>query len=286
MSTKKKLRSQGWFGPTELNLQPAGSRLMEDFYYAGGLPVVLRELLEARLLHGQALTVNGKSLAENVASAENFNRDVIYPYESPFKAEAGLAVLFGNLAPRGAIIKPASGSPQLMTHRGRAVVFESIEDFNARIDDEALDVDEHCILVLKNCGPRGYPGMPEVGNMKLPPKILRKGVRDMVRISDARMSGTAFGTVVLHVAPEAAAGGALAVAREGDMISLDVPNRSLVLEVSDEALAARMAEWRAPQGPSRGYSSLYVKHVLQADEGADFDFLKGGSGSDVVRESH
>ena len=207
--------------------------------------------------------------------------------EQPFKAQAGIAVLHGNLAPRGAVIKPSAASPHLLKHTGRAVVFENADDFHARIDDESLDVDEHCILVLKNCGPKGYPGMAEVGNMPLPPKVLRKGVTDMVRISDARMSGTAYGTVVLHAAPEAAAGGPLAVVRNGDLITLDVEARSLELHVDAAELQARLADWIAPEPPlASGYWRLYFDHVLQADEGADFDFLKGQRGSFVPRDNH
>jgi L-arabonate dehydrase len=202
------------------------------------------------------------------------------------KDKAGIAVLFGNLAPRGAIIKPAAASAHLLQHRGRAVVFGSIEEFRSRINDDGLEIDEHCIMVLKNCGPRGYPGMPEVGNMQLPPKILRKGIKDMVRISDARMSGTAYGTVVLHVAPEAAIGGPLALVQEGDVIALDVAKRNLTLEVDEAVLAERLRRWKSPPSPTRGYAQLYVQHVLQADQGADLDFLVGGSGSEVSRDAH
>jgi L-arabonate dehydrase len=269
-----------------VNLQPAGRYLMEDFYYAGGLPVVLKELIQAGLLTGTALTVNGQPLQANVADAENYNLEVITSYAAPFKPDAGLAVLTGNLAPRGAIIKPAAATPELLRHRGRALVFESIEDLNVRINDETLEVDATNVLVLKNCGPRGYPGMPEVGNLPLPPKLLRQGVHDMVRISDARMSGTAYGTVVLHVAPEAAVGGPLALVESGDVIALDVGNRKLSLEVDDAVLAARRSRWRSPPIPERGYARLYFEHVLQADEGVDFDFLTGCSGSGVSRESH
>jgi dihydroxy-acid dehydratase len=260
---------------------------MEDFYYAGGLPVVLRELVERGLLHGDAPTANGRTLAENVAKAECYNRDVISTYDKPFKPEAGIAILRGNLCPGGAVIKPSAASPHLMTHTGRAVVFESIEDLHARINDEALDIDADCVMVLKNCGPKGYPGMAEVGNMPLPPKLLRAGVKDMIRISDARMSGTAYGTVVLHVVPEAAAGGPLALVENGDMITLDVPGRSLHLHVDDATLAARRAAW-APPPPAagRGYTKLYIDHVLQADKGADFDFLQGNSGAPVARDNH
>lgn len=269
-----------------LDLQPAGQHLMEDFYYAGGLPAVLRELADNGLLHLDAMTVSGLALGETIKDAPCWNREVVRTYDTPFKAEAGIAVLYGNLAPDGAVIKPSAGSPALFKHRGRAVVFKNIEDFHARINDDDLDIDEHCVMVLQNCGPRGYPGMAEVGNMPLPPKLLRKGVRDMVRISDARMSGTAFGTVVLHIAPEAAVGGPLALVRDGDMIALDVAARSLVLEVDEAVLAARRAEWQAPALPTRGYARLYVEHVLQADRGADLDFLVGGSGAAVPRESH
>jgi L-arabonate dehydrase len=267
-----------------VNLQPSGQFLMEDFYYAGGLPAVLREI--GSLLNLDALTVNGKTMGENIANAPCWNREVIHKYDTPFKPHAGIAVLHGNLAPDGAVIKPAAASPQLMKHRGRAVVFESIEDFHARIDSEDLDVDENCVLVLKNCGPKGYPGMPEVGNMPLPPKVLRKGITDMLRISDARMSGTAYGTVVLHVSPEAAAGGPLALVRDGDIISLDVEARSLHLEVSDAELAERRKQWQPAEIPKRGWYRLYVEHVQQAHLGADLDFLVGGSGAAVPRDSH
>jgi L-arabonate dehydrase len=271
--------------PCLVNLMPSGKFLMEDFYYAGGLPAVLRELGE--LIHKDTLTVTGKSMGENVAEAPCYDRDVIRPLDNPLLANGGIAVLQGNLCPNGAIIKPSAASPSLMKHSGRAVVFESIEDFHARIDDEALEIDETSVMVLKNCGPRGYPGMPEVGNMPLPPKILRKGITDMVRISDARMSGTAYGTVVLHVAPEAAAGGPLALVQTGDVIELDVEERRLHLSVSDEELARRRAEWKPPElGASRGYVKLYVDHVMQADRGADLDFLVGSSGAPVPRDSH
>ncbi len=269
-----------------VNLQPSGQHLMEDFYYAGGLPAVLKELAENNLLHADALTVNGRTIGANIADAPCWNRDVIHAYGAPFKAEAGIAVLTGNLAPNGAVIKPSAGSPHLFKHRGRAVVFENIEDFHSRINDETLDIDETCVMVLKNCGPKGYPGMAEVGNMPLPPKVLRKGITDMVRVSDARMSGTAYGTVVLHVSPEAAAGGVLALVENGDTISLDVAGRSLMLEVDDATLAQRWAAWKPLPTPARGYVKLYVDHVLQADKGADFDFLVGGSGAAVPRESH
>src|SRR3954467_7987273 len=270
--------------PALLDLQPSGRFLMEDFYYAGGLPAVLREILP--VLNKDALTVNGKSIGENVANATCWNREVIKQFDQPFKANAGIAILRGNLAPDGAVIKPSAATPKLLKHRGRAVVFESIEDFKAKIDDPDLDIDENCIMVLKGCGPKGYPGMAEVGNMALPPKILRKGITDMVRISDARMSGTAYGTVVLHVAPESAAGGPLALVRNGDIIELDVPKRRLHLEVSDAELEKRRAAWVPPDSPRRGYYKLYVEHVQQADKGADLDFLVGGSGTTVTRDSH
>jgi L-arabonate dehydrase len=272
--------------PCLVNIQPSGKYLMEDFYYAGGLPRVLRELAESGVLHRDALTANGKSMGENVAEAPCWNPDVIHSFASPFKSNAGIAVLHGNLAPDGAVIKPSAASPQLLQHRGRAVVFESIEEFDSRINDENLDVDESCVMVLKNCGPRGYPGMAEVGNMPLPPKLLRKGITDMVRISDARMSGTAYGTVVLHASPEAAAGGTLALVQSGDMITLDVARRLVQLEVDDATLAARRTKWKAPALPERGWERLYVQHVQQSHLGADLDFLVGNSGSRVARDSH
>jgi dihydroxy-acid dehydratase len=257
---------------------------MEDFYYAGGLPAVLREIRHE--LNQDAPTANGRTMGENIANAPCWNRDVIREFKDPFKDKAGIAILRGNLAPDGAVIKPSAATPKLLQHRGRAVVFETIEDFKAKIDDPALDIDEHCIMVLKGCGPKGYPGMAEVGNMALPPKILKKGITDMVRISDARMSGTAYGTVVLHVAPESAAGGPLALVRTGDIIELDVPARRLHLDVSEAELAARRAAWKPPEPPKRGYYKLYVEHVQQADKGADLDFLVGGSGTTVTRDSH
>jgi dihydroxy-acid dehydratase len=268
-----------------VNLMPSGKYLMEDFYYAGGLPAVLREIGD--LLNKDALTVNGRTIWENVKDAPCHNRDVIFPFGKPFKENTGISVLRGNLCPDGAIIKPSAATPALMKHRGRAVVFESIEDFHGRIDDPDLDIDESCVMVLKNCGPRGYPGMAEVGNMPLPPKLLKKGVTDMVRISDARMSGTAYGTVVLHISPEAACGGALALVRNGDMIELDVEKRRLELLVSFEELNQRKAKWEAPKPPlERGYWKLYHDHVLQAHQGADLDFLVGKSGAFVPRDNH
>jgi dihydroxy-acid dehydratase len=228
-----------------------------------------------------------RTVGENIAAAENFNPDVIKPYAEPFKEKAGIAILRGNIAPRGAVIKPSAATPALMQHTGRAVVFEDSDDFHRRIDDESLDVDETCILVLKNCGPKGYPGMAEVGNMPLPPKVLRKGITDMVRISDARMSGTAYGTVVLHTAPEAAAGGPLALVQSGDLITLDVAGRSLHLHVDDAELERRRAAWTPPTPPlDSGYWKLYIDHVLQADEGADLDFLRGRRGAFVPKDNH
>ncbi len=267
-----------------LNLQPSGQYLMEDFCYAGGLPAVMREILP--MLHADAMTVNGKTIRENVENAPCYNREVIKTVAEPFMPAAGIAVVRGNLAPNGAVIKPSAASKHLLHHRGRAVVFESIEEFHAKIDDPDLDIDENCVMVLKNCGPRGYPGMAEVGNMPLPPKVLKKGITDMVRISDARMSGTAYGTTVLHTSPEAAAGGPLAVVQNGDMIELNVPERKLHLEVSDEELARRLAAWQAPEKPKRGWYKLYVETVQQAHLGADLDFLVGGSGAGVPRDSH
>jgi len=272
---------------TLVNLMPSGKYLMEDFYYAGGVPAVLRELGENNLLHRDALTVNGKTIWENNQDAPCWNREVIHGFKSPFKKDAGIAVLRGNLCPEGAIIKPSAATPKLMTHRARAVVFENIEDFHRRIDDPKLDIDENCMMVLKNCGPKGYPGMAEVGNMPLPPKLLKKGVTDMVRISDARMSGTAYGTVVLHVCPEAAAGGALALVENGDVIELDVEKRRLVLLVAEDVLLKRRKNWKLPPPPlERGYWKLYFDHVLQASEGADLDFLVGKSGAFVPRDNH
>jgi len=272
---------------TLVNLMPSGKYLMEDFYYAGGLPAVIRELGENGKLHNNALTVNGRSLWENNKDAPCWNRDVIHTFRKPFKKDTGIAVLRGNLCPDGAIVKPSAATPKLLKHRGRAVVFENIEDFHTRIDDPGLDIDAKCIMVLKNCGPKGYPGMAEVGNMPLPPKLLKKGITDMVRISDARMSGTAYGTVVLHVSPEAAAGGALALVENGDMIELDVAKRRLQLLVTPKELAKRRAKWNKPKAPlARGYWKLYFDHVLQAHEGADLDFLAGKSGAFVPRDNH
>ena len=271
--------------PFLVNLMPSGQYLMEDFYYAGGLPVVIQELKNQ--LHLEALTVNGKTIGENTTDAPCYNREVIASIDKPFIEEAGIVVLRGNLCQDGAIIKPSAASPTLMQHRGRAVVFETIEDYHARIDDPDLDVDETCVLVLKNVGPKGYPGMAEVGNMGLPQKLLEKGIKDMVRISDGRMSGTAYGTVVLHVAPEAAIGGNLALVQNGDVIELDVKNRRLHLEVSEQELTVRRQAWIPPEPHSaRGYVQMYVKHVQQAHQGVDLDFLVGKSGAEVKRDSH
>ncbi len=272
---------------TLVNLMPNGKYLMEDFFYAGGLPVILRALGKEGLLNKNALTVNGGTIWENNKRAPCWNTDVIKPFDKPFKRNTGIAVLRGNLCPNGAIVKPSAATPKLMKHKGRAVVFESIEDFHKRIDDPKLDIDENCVMVLKNCGPKGYPGMAEVGNMPLPPKVLKKGITDMVRISDARMSGTAYGTVVLHAAPEAAAGGPLALVKNGDIIELDVARRKLHLHVAEEELARRRARWKAPKPPmNRGYWKLYIDHVLQADQGADLDFLVGRTGPMVPRDNH
>jgi dihydroxy-acid dehydratase/L-arabonate dehydrase len=277
--------------PTLVDLMPSGRFLMEDFYYAGGLPAVLRRLGEAgRLPHPEALTANGNSLWDNVKDAPSYNPEVIRDWDAPLVPDGSIRILRGNLAPRGAVLKPSAATARLLRHRGRAVVFENLDDYKARIADPELDVTADSILVLKNCGPRGYPGMAEVGNMGLPPKLLAQGVTDMVRISDARMSGTAYGTVVLHVAPEARAGGPLAVVREGDWIELDCDTGRLHLEVSDAELADRLATWAAGQqadpADGSGYRKLYVEHVMQADQGCDFDFLVGSRGAGVPRHSH
>ncbi len=271
--------------PLLANLMPSGKYLMEDFFYAGGLPVILKEL--GNLLHQDALTANGKTLKENNVNAKCYNRDVIASPDKPFKTNAGIAVLKGNLCKNGAVIKPSAATPALMKHRGRAVVFESMEDYHARIDKPDLDIDESCVIVLKSVGPKGYPGMPEVGNVDLPKKLILKGVKDMVRISDGRMSGTAYGTVVLHVSPESAIGGTLAFVRDGDMIELNVEQRNLHLDVPDEELKKRRAHWKAPETPAkRGYVKMYLEHIQQAEKGADFDFLVGKSGSQVKGDLH
>ncbi|SKC98943.1 dihydroxy-acid dehydratase [Burkholderia sp. CF099] len=274
--------------PTIVDLMPSGRFLMEEFYYAGGLPAVLRRLGEADLLpHPGALTANGKALWHNVMDAPIYNDEVIRPLDRPLVKDGGIRVLRGNLAPRGAVLKPSAATPELLKHRGRAVVFENFEHYKARIVDETLDVDANSVLVLKNCGPKGYPGMAEVGNMGLPPKLLRQGVKDMVRISDARMSGTAYGTVVLHVTPEAADGGPLSAVQDGDWIELDCDAGTLRVDISDEELARRLESHTPPEMPAGGgYQRLYIDHVLQADEGCDLDFLVGCRGADVPRHSH
>ena len=273
--------------PLLVDLQPSGKFLMEDMHYAGGLPAVMKEL--GPLMQTDAATAWGSPLGASFASAECYNREVIRSLSAPANPVSGIWVLKGNLCPNGAVMKPSAASKSLFVHRGRAVVFESIEDFHARIDDPNLQVDASSVLVLKGCGPKGYPGMPEVGNMALPRKLLEKGIEDMLRISDARMSGTAFGAVVLHVAPEAAAGGPLAMVRNGDEIQFDGPNRRLELMIAPEEMTARKEAWlreRPPSKHTRGYYQLYVEHVLQADVGCDLDFLTGASGSVVDRESH
>ena len=273
--------------PLLVNLMPSGKYLMEDFCYAGGLPAVFNEL--GSLMRREAMTVSGYTIGEIADTGQVFNRDVIGSLAEPVGPSSGVWVLRGNLCPEGAIIKPNAATPELLTHRGRAVVFEDIEDYKARIDDPALEVDERSVLVLKGCGPKGYPGMPEVGNMALPRKLLEKGVRDMVRVSDARMSGTAYGTVVLHVAPEAEVGGVLALVRNGDVIELDGPGRRLELMVDEAELQRRRGEWEASRKPvkyDRGWYRLYIDTVLQADKGCDLDFLVGKSSADVTRESH
>ncbi|MCO6384702.1 L-arabinonate dehydratase [Oceanicola sp. 502str15] len=273
--------------PTIVNLMPSGKYLMEEFFYAGGLPVVLKRLGEAGVLHRDALTVSGTGIWDEVKDAVNHNDDVILPAEKALTQSGGIVVLKGNLAPGGAVLKPSAATPALLQHKGRAVVFEDIDDYKARINDDALDIDETCIMVMKNCGPKGYPGMAEVGNMGLPPKVLKKGITDMVRISDARMSGTAYGTVILHTSPEAAAGGPLAVVQSGDIIEVDVANRRLHLDIPEAELTERLAAWSPThEQPKSGYAWLHQQHVMGADTGADLDFLKGCRGNDVGRDSH
>lgn len=271
--------------PLLVNLMPSGKFLMEDFFYAGGLPAVIRELKNK--IHNDAITVNGLPIGENNLDAECYNREVISTVADPFQEEAGISVLYGNLCENGAVIKPSAATPELMSHSGKAVVFESIEDYHATIDDPELDIDENSVIVLQGVGPVGYPGMAEVGNVSLPVKLIKKGVKDMVRISDGRMSGTAFGTVVLHVSPESAIGGTLALVKTGDTIELDVPNRRLEVKISDKELQARRAQWKAPAPHTdRGYVNLYINSVQQSHLGADLDFLVGSSGSEVTRHSH
>lgn len=280
--------SHGYDVPTIVNLKPSGQYLMEDFYYAGGLPAVLKQLFNKNLLNKDTLTVNGQTLWANVMDAPCYNEEVIMNIDAPLVENGGIRILRGNLAPRGAVIKPSAASPHLMKHSGKAVVFESFDDYNARINSPELDIDETSIMVLKNCGPKGYPGMAEVGNMGLPPKLLKKGIKDMVRISDARMSGTAFGTVVLHVAPEAQDLGPLAAVQNGDMITLDTFAGILQLEISADELANRLAKLASvkPVPIGTGYLSLFKERVLQADEGCDFDFLVGCRGADIPAHSH
>ncbi len=271
--------------PLIANLQPSGKFFMQDLYYAGGLPAVMKEL--EKFLNNDAITANGRTLGENYEPAICYNRDVIATVENPFNPLSGIVVLKGNMCEEGAVIKPSAASVELMQHTGKALVFDDIEDYKERIDDPELDVDPSTVLVLKNAGPKGYPGMPEVGNLGLPKKILDQGIHDMVRISDGRMSGTGFGTVVLHVSPEAATGGNFGVIQTGDLITLDVPNRSLHVHLSDDELNRRKQQWVfQPEAFNRGYVQLYVRHVEQASKGADLDFLKGGSGSEVSRDSH
>jgi dihydroxy-acid dehydratase len=275
--------------PTLVDLMPSGRFLMEDFCYAGGLPVVLRRLAEAHLLNADELTVNGKTIGDNAASADCWNDEVIRPLDTPLlPAGTGTAVLKGNLCPSGAVIKQSAASPHLLIHEGRAVVFDSPEEYHAVCDDDDLDVAADDVIVIRGAGPKGYPGMPEVANVPIPARLLREGVMDMVRISDGRMSGTGYGTVVLHVSPEAAVGGPLALVRTGDRIRLDVPARSLTVDVSDDELAQRLTVWSPPLRPEdrSGYRWLYREHVLQADAGADFDFLTGSRGAAVPRDSH
>ncbi|QDC11215.1 dihydroxy-acid dehydratase [Oceanicola sp. D3] len=273
--------------PTIVNLMPSGKYLMEEFFYAGGLPVVLKRLGEAGVLHRDALTVSGTGIWDEVKDAVNHNEDVILPAANALTQSGGIVVLKGNLAPGGAVLKPSAATPALLQHKGRAVVFEDIDDYKARINDDALDIDETCIMVMKNCGPKGYPGMAEVGNMGLPPKVLKKGITDMVRISDARMSGTAYGTVILHTSPEAAAGGPLAVVQSGDMIEVDVEGRRLHLDIPEAELTERLAAWQPThEQPASGYAWLHQQHVMGADTGADLDFLQGCRGNEVGRDSH
>lgn len=271
--------------PLLVDIMPAGTRLMDDFFEAGGIPSLMAELQS--MLNGNTMTVSGQPVSESWRDQKTSDATMIHPMSNPLIAEAGIAVLRGNLCPQGAVVKPSAASPNLLVHTGPALVFDSIEDYKARVDDPNLDVTAETVMVLRGCGPSGYPGMPEVGNMPLPEKLLRAGTRDMVRISDARMSGTAFGTTVLHVAPESAVGGPLALVRTGDIITLNVPERKLSLHVSDEELKQRKSEWETPPPvATRGWSRLYIDHVMQADTGCDLDFLVGSSGSEVTRESH
>ena len=271
--------------PLLANIQPSGEHFMEDLYYAGGLPALMNQMKEH--LHTSIVTVNGNTVGENIENTPIYESSIISTFDAPFKPDSGIAVVRGNLAPNGAVLKPSAASKELFKHRGKAVVFENIEDYHARIDSDDLEIDENSVMVLKNVGPKGYPGMAEVGNMGIPKKLLQKGVKDMVRISDGRMSGTGFGTVILHVSPESAAGGPLNWVQNGDYIALDVENRTINWEVSKEELAARKVAHPFEKPKTiRGYVGLFIDHVEQADQGADFDFLKGGSGSIVTRDSH
>jgi len=271
--------------PLIANVQPSGEHWVEDLFYAGGLPAVMKEI--EKQLNTDAITINGKTIGENIEKAECYDRNLIGTFDNPIKPESGIAVLKGNLCPNGAVIKPSAASPHLLTHTGRAVVFENIDEYKAIIDSPDLDIDENCVMVMKNVGPKGYPGMPEVGNMGLPIKLLEKGIKDIIRISDGRMSGTGYGTVVLHVSPESAIGGPLAFVQNGDMIELNVPGRTLNLLISEEEMATRKAAFKPTKLPyERGYVNLFLDKVNQAHEGVDFDFLQGSSGSEVKRDSH
>jgi dihydroxy-acid dehydratase len=271
--------------PLLVNLMPSGKHLMEDFFYAGGLPVVMKELGD--LLHNDIITANGKTFSDNYAKAKCYDRNIISTVDDPLQPNAGIAVLKGNLCENGAVIKPSAATPKLMKHRGRAVVFESMEDYHQRIDLPDLDIDENSVIVLKGVGPKGYPGMPEVGNVDLPEKLIKKGIKDMVRISDGRMSGTAYGTVVLHISPESSIGGNLAIVKDGDMIELDVEKRLLRVDIPEDIISKRMIEWRPPKpAATRGYVKIYLDHVEQAEKGADLDVLVGKSGSKVDRDLH
>jgi len=271
--------------PWLVNLKPAGQFMMEDFFYAGGLPAMMNEISD--LLYLDALTVTGKTVRENIARAEIVNADVIARRNSPFRADGGLVVLRGNICPNGAILKQAAATERLLQHEGPAVVFEDFEELHRLVDDPALDIDENSIMVLKNAGPKGAPGMPEWGHLPIPKKLLARGVGDLVRLSDARMSGTAYGTAVLHISPESAVGGPLAAVRTGDRIELDVKNRRLTLKVEDREIARRLETWRArPPKYTRGYGQIFLNHVLQAEDGCDFDFLRGRSEVETATQTY
>ena len=271
--------------PWLVNLKPSGAFMMEDFFYAGGLPAMMREI--ENLLHLDALTVSGKTVRENIAKAEIVNHEVIAPRSKSLRSDGGLVVLRGNICPNGAILKQTAATERLLQHEGRAVVFEDFEDLHRQVDDPNLDIDENCIMVLKNAGPKGAPGMPEWGHLPIPKKLLERGISDIIRISDARMSGTAYGTAILHISPESALGGPLAAVRSGDRIELDVKGRSLTLKVDDKEIQRRLSEWR-PRKPkyTRGYGHIFLEHVLQAEEGCDFDFLRGGSGVETATQTY